>query len=50
MNATNSGEEYNELNEILPCAATGMDLEGIMLSEISQTKTNNCMLPLLCGI
>ena len=26
--------------EILPLAATWMDLEGIMLSEISQTKTN----------
>ena len=29
-----------EKNEILPFAATWMDLEGIMLSEISQTKTN----------
>ena len=27
-------------NEILPYATTWMDLEGIMLSEISQTKTN----------
>ena len=27
-------------NKILPFAATWMDLEGIMLSEISQTKTN----------
>ena len=27
-------------NEILPFAGTWMDLEGIMLSEISQTKTN----------
>ena len=27
-------------NEILPFAATRMDLEGIMLSEVSQTKTN----------
>ena len=26
-------------NEILPFAATQMDLEGIMLSEISQTNT-----------
>ena len=27
-------------NEILPFATTWMDLEGIMLSEISQMKTN----------
>ena len=27
-------------NEILPFAATWMDLEGIMLSEISQRKIN----------
>ena len=27
-------------NEILPLAATWMDLEGIMLSEISHRKTN----------
>ena len=27
-------------NEILPFATTGMDLEGITLSEISQRKTN----------
>ena len=31
----------NEKNEILPFAATQMDLEGIVLSEISQTKTND---------
>ena len=29
-----------EKNEILPFAATWMDLEGITLSEISQRKTN----------
>ena len=28
-------------NEIVPFATTWMDLEGIMLSEVSQTKTNN---------
>ena len=28
-------------NEILPSAATWMDLEGIMLSEISQTEEDN---------
>ena len=27
-------------NEILPFATTWMDLEGIIFSEISQTKTN----------
>ena len=38
-------------NEILPFATTWMDLEGIMLSEISQTeKDKYYMLPLLCGI
>ena len=34
-------------NEILPFAATWMDLEGIMLSEISQTEKNKyCMISL----
>ena len=38
-------------NEILPFAATWMDLEGIMLSGISQTeKDKYCMLSLICGI
>ena len=38
-------------NEILPFAATWMDLEGIMLSEISQTEKGKYhMLPLICGI
>ena len=30
-------------NEILPFVTTWMDLEGIMLSEISQTKTNTVL-------
>ena len=31
--------------EILPFASTGMDLEGIMLNEISQTEKNKyCMI------
>ena len=38
-------------NEILPFAMTWMDLEGIMLSEISQTeKDKYSMLSLICGI
>ena len=38
-------------NEILPFATTWMDLEGIMLSEISQTeKDKHCMISLTCGI
>ena len=38
-------------NKILPSAAPWMDLEGIMLSEISQTeKDKYCMISLICGI
>ena len=38
-------------NEILPFAAMWMDLEGIMLSEISQTeKDKYCVISLICGI
>ena len=38
-------------NEILPFAATWMDLEGIMLNEISQKeKDKHCMISLMCGI
>ena len=36
-------EEYHSAikkNEILPFATTQMDLEGIMVGEISQRKTN----------
>ena len=37
--------------EILPFAATWVDLEGIMLSEIGQTeKDKYCMISLICGI
>ena len=35
-------------NEIMPFAATWMDLEIIILSEVNQTKTN--MILLICGI
>ena len=38
-------------NKILPFAAIWMDLENMMLSEISQTeKDKYCMKSLLCGI
>ena len=38
-------------NVILKFATTWMDLEGIMLSEISQTeKDKYCMISLICGI
>ena len=37
--------------EILPFATMWLDLEGIMLSEISQAeKDKYCMLSLICGI
>ena len=38
-------------NEIMPFAATWMDLEGIMLSEINQKeKDKYCIMSLICGI
>ena len=46
-------EYYSEIkkNEILPFGTTWMDLEGIMLKEISQTeKDKYCMISLICGI
>ena len=37
--------------EILPFVTTWMDLEGIMLSEISQTqKDKYCIISCICGI
>ena len=40
----------SQKNEILLFAATWMDLEIIILSEISQTQNDNYMMSLLCGI
>ena len=38
-------------NEILPFATTWEDLDGIMLSKISETeKDKYCMFLLICGI
>lgn len=37
-------------NGILPFASTWMDLEGITLSEISQTETNTVSTLLLCRL
>jgi hypothetical protein len=37
-------------NEMLPFAGKWMELENIILSEVSQAqKTKNCMFSLLCG-
>ena len=48
---THTQEYYSALkkNGILPLAATWMDLEGIMLNEISQTD-KYCVLSLIYGI
>ena len=38
-------------NEIIPFAGTWMDLETIILNEVSQTEKNKChMISLICGI
>ena len=36
--------------EIMPNAATWMDLEIIILSEVSQTEKDEYHIPLICGI
>ena len=48
-----SMEYYSAIkkNEIMPFAATWMDLENIMFSEVSQTeKYKYFMISLICGI
>ena len=50
---THTPEYYSAIkkNEILPFVTAWMDLEGIMLSELSQTeKDKHCMISLICGI
>ena len=50
---THTHEYYSgtKEEEILSFVTTQMDLEGIMLSEIIQTKKDKyCMISLICGI
>ena len=51
---THTQREYYsaiQKNEILPFATTWMDLQAIMLSEISQIEKNKYyMISLICGI
>ena len=38
-------------NKIMPFATTWMDLETVILSEVSQTKKDKYrMIPLICGV
>ena len=39
-----------EKNEIMPFAATWVNLEIIILSEVSQTEKDKYMISLMCGI
>ena len=45
-------EYYSAINknEILPFAATWLDLENIILSELSQTEKDKYYISLICGI
>ena len=50
---THTMEYYSSIkkNEIMPFSATWMDLENIILSEVSQTEKNKYyMISLTCGI
>jgi hypothetical protein len=49
----NTMEFYSAMkkNEILPFTSKWMELENIILSEVSQAqKTKNCMFSLICGL
>ena len=37
-------------NKIMPFATTWMDLEIVILSEVSQTEKDKYMISLICGI
>ena len=43
----NTNSSAIKKNAVLPFAATQMDLQGIMLSEIHQTEKDNCCMILL---
>ena len=48
---TYSGTLFSLKKEILPFATIWMNLEDVMLSEISQTqKEKGCVISLVCGI
>ena len=48
---THTLEYYSTIkNEVLPFATMWIDLEGIMLSEISQTEKDKYSILLTCGI
>ena len=53
MRYTDTMEYYSAINknEIMPFAATWMDLEIIIISEVSQTEKDKYhIIPLICGI
>ena len=46
-----TGAALKKKEEVLPFVTTWMDVEGIMLREMSQTeKDKYCMVSLICGI